>query len=210
MRRESHVRFCEGGGVRLPSATRPNVYVGSQRAGERVMGLLRELFSRLRLRVNDEKSAVAPAHRRKLLGYSLWFGPGGTVKRRVADKAMAAMKEQVRQITRRTRGRSLQAVVTELRGYLMGWKEYFRLADTPGVFADVDKWIRHRLRAYQLKQWKRGRTVYRELRARGASARLAGTVAANARRWWKNSAQYLHVVLPNRYFDRLGLPRLAK
>jgi group II intron reverse transcriptase/maturase len=186
-----------------------NVYVGSRRAGERVMGALRDLFSRLKLRVNEAKSAVAPATRRKLLGYSLWVGPGGEVRRRVADKAMAAMKGRVRQITRRTGGRSLRQVVEELKGYLLGWKEYFRLADTPRVFRDLDKWIRHRLRAVQLKQWKRGRTVYRELRARGVPTHIAGIVAANARRWWKNSALYLHTALPNRFFDELGLPRLA-
>jgi group II intron reverse transcriptase/maturase len=186
-----------------------NVYVGSRRAGVRVMRLLRRLFRRLRLRVHEEKSAVAPATRRKLLGYSLWTGPGGEVKRRVADGAIQVMKGRVRQITKRTGGRSMQQVVEELRGYLMGWREYFRLADTPGVFADLDQWIRHRLRALHLKQWRRGRTVYRELRARGVSERVAGIVAANARRWWKNAAMYLHLALPNRYFDELGLPRLV-
>ena len=186
-----------------------NVYVRSRRAGERGMGLLRDLFSRLKLRVNEAKSAVAPATRRKLLGYSLWVGPGGEVKRRVADKAMAAMKGRVRQITRRSGGRSLRQIVEELRSYLPGWREYFRLADTPKVFRDLDKWIRHRLRALQLKQWKRGRTVYRELRARGASQRVAAIVAANARRWWRNSAMYLHTALTNRFFDELGLPRLG-
>ena len=85
-----------------------------------------------------------------------------------------------------------------------------RLADTPKVFRNLDKWIRHRLRALQLKQWKRGRTVYRELRARGASEQIAAIVAANARRWWRNSALYLHTVLTNRFFDELGLPRLAE
>ena len=187
-----------------------NVYVRSRQAGERVMGLLRKLFAQLKLRVNEAKSAVAPATRRKLLGYSLWVGPGGEVKRRVADKAMTAMKRRVRQITRRSGGRSLRQVVEELRGYLSGWREYFRLADTPKVFRNLDKWIRHRLRALQLKQWKRGRTVYRELRARGASEQIAATVAANARRWWRNSALYLHTVLTNRFFDELGLPRLAE
>jgi group II intron reverse transcriptase/maturase len=187
-----------------------NVYMRSRRAGERVMGLLRGLFSRLRLRVNEEKSAVALATSRKLLGYSLWIGPGKVVRRRVADKAMAAMKERVRQITRRTGGRSLAQVIEELRGYLVGWREYFRLADTPKVFRTLDEWIRHRLRALQLKQWKRGPTVYRELRARGVSESTAAYVAANARRWWKNSAMRLHVALPNRYFDGLGLPRLGR
>ena len=186
-----------------------NVYVSSRRAGERVLGLLRELFGRLRLTINESKSAVAPASNRKFLGYSFWYGPGGTVRRRVADKATAALKQRVRQITRRSGGRSLPQVVEELRGYLLGWMGYFRLADTPKVFASLDQWIRHRLRALQLTQWKRGRTVYRELRARGASERVAGTVAANARRWWKNSAMLLNTALPNRFFDQLGLPRLA-
>jgi group II intron reverse transcriptase/maturase len=186
-----------------------NVYVGSRRAGGRVMGFLQGLFSKLRLRVNENKSAVALATSRRLLGYSLWFGRGGAVKRRVADKAMAVMKERVRQITSRTGGRSLRRVIEELRGYLVGWREYFRLADTPRVFREIDKWIRHRLRALQLKQWKRGRTVYRELRARGASQRSAAAVAANARRWWRNSAMLLNAALPNRYFDGLGLPRLG-
>ena len=186
-----------------------NVYVSSRRAGERVLGLLRELFGRLRLTINEAKSAVAPASSRKFLGYSLWYGPGGTVRRRVADKATAALKQRVRQITRRSGGRSLPQVVEELRGYLLGWMGYFRLADTPKVFASLDQWIRHRLRALQLTQWKRGRTVYRELRARGASQTTAATVAANARRWWKNSAMLLNTALPNRFFDQLGLPRLA-
>jgi RNA-directed DNA polymerase len=186
-----------------------NVYVGSQRAGERVGRLLRKLYAKLKLRVNEAKSAVAPATQRKLLGYSFWRGPAGTVKRRVAPKAKAAMKERVREITRRNGGRSMMQVMGTLRGYLYGWREYFKLADTPGVFRELDQWIRHRLRALQLKQWKRGRTIYRELRARGMSKINASRVAANARRWWKNSAMSLNAALPNRYFDELGLPRLA-
>lgn len=186
-----------------------NVYVGSQRAGERVGRLLRKLYAKLKLRVNETKSAVAPATHRKLLGYSFWRGPAGAVKRRVAPKAMAAMKERVREITRRTGGRSMGRVIGELRGYLCGWREYFKRADTPGVFRALDQWIRHRLRALQLKQWKRGRTIYRELRARGMSKINASRVAANARRWWKNSAMSLNAAIPNRYFDELGLPRLA-
>jgi len=186
-----------------------NVYVRSRRAGRRVMGLLTKLYGRLKLRVNEAKSAVAPAIRRKLLGYSLWVGPGGKVNRRVAPTAMAAMKERVRVITRRNGGRSIERLITELRTYLPGWKEYFRLADTPNVFRKLDEWIRHRLRAVLLKQWKRGRTIYRELRARGVSELTARIVAANARRWWKNSALYLNAALPNRYFDGLGLPRLG-
>ena len=131
------------------------------------------------------------------------------MKRRVARKALAAMKERVRIITRRTRGQSVGQVVQELRSYLVGWKAYFRLADTPRIFSDLDQWIRHRLRAIHLKHWKRGRTIYRELRIRGLSHVGARRVAANARRWWRNSGMLINVAFPIRYFDELGVPRLA-
>ncbi|MCG8672115.1 MAG: group II intron reverse transcriptase/maturase [Pseudomonadales bacterium] len=186
-----------------------NVYVRSKRAGERVMGLLRRFYERLRLRINESKSAIDRAWNRKLLGYSFWIAPGRVVKRRVARKAVAAMKERVRIITRRTRGRSIGQVVQQLRSYLVGWKGYFRLADTPRIFSDLDEWIRHRLRAIHLKHWKRGRTIYRELRSRGLSDVGARRVAANGRRWWKNSGMLIHVAFPIRYFDELGVPRLA-
>jgi RNA-directed DNA polymerase len=130
-------------------------------------------------------------------------------KRRVARKALVAMKERVREITNRNRGRSLSTVAGELRAYLAGWKEYFKQADTPHTFEVADKWIRHRLRCLQLKQWKRGTTVYRELKARGASHAVAVEVARYTRRWWHNSAKLLNSALPNRYFDELGVPRLA-
>ncbi len=186
-----------------------NVYVRSRRAGERVMSLLRRLYAGLRLRINEAKSAVDWTRNRKLLGYSFWSGPGGVVKRRVAPKALNAMKQRVRGITRRNRSQSIARVVSDLRSYLVGWKNYFRLADTPRVFSELDEWIRHRLRALHLKHWKRGRTIYRELRARGLSEHGAKKVAANGRRWWSNSAKLIHVAFPIRYFDELGIPRLA-
>jgi RNA-directed DNA polymerase len=184
-----------------------NVYVRTKRSGERVMQALRRLYTRLRLRVNESKSAVARAMERKFLGFSYWIGPGREVKRRVAPQALERMKDRVRELTRRTVGRSL--VCRDLRVYLLGWKGYFHLAQTPGVLADLDKWIRHRLRALQLSQWKRGRVIYRELRARGVSVSTAAWVARNGRRWWKNSAMDIHLALPNQLFDELGLPRLA-
>jgi RNA-directed DNA polymerase len=186
-----------------------NVYVRSRRAGERVMGLLRRLYAKLRLRVNEAKSAVDLAWNRKLLGYSFWVAPGRTVKRRVAAKALATMKECVRLITRRSGGRSIEQVSKRLGEYLRGWKEYFGLADTPRIFADLDEWIRHRLRAIHLKHWKRGTTIYRELRALGLPKDAAAQVAANSRRWWKNSAKLINVAFPISYFDQLGVPRLA-
>src|SRR5581483_12304943 len=107
MRRESHVRFCEGGGVRVPSATRRNVYVRSQRAGERVMEALAGLYAKLKLQINPEKSAVARVWDRDFLGFSFWVAPGRVVKRRVAPKALAKMKERIRAMTSRSGGRSI-------------------------------------------------------------------------------------------------------
>ena len=119
------------------------------------------------------------------------------------------MKDRVRVITKRSGGRSITTVIRELRGYLVGWKNYFQLADTPRILADLDEWIRHRLRAIHLKQWKRGTTIYRELVKRGLSPRGAAKVAGNGRRWWKNSSMTINIAFPIKYFDDLGLPRLA-
>jgi group II intron reverse transcriptase/maturase len=186
-----------------------NVYVRSKRAGERVMALLSRFYGRLRLRINEAKSAVARVWARKFLGFSFWVAPGGTVRIRIATKALNAMKERVRQLTGRSCGRSLAQVAQDLRPYLLGWKSYFRLAETPNIFHELDEWIHHRLRAIQLKQWTRGRTVFRELIRRKISPEAAAYVAANTRRWWKNSAMALHVALPNRWITELGVPRLG-
>ena len=185
-----------------------NAYVRSKRAGQDVMETLRRLYAGLRLRINEAKSAVAKPEDRKFLGYS-FFEQEGTVRLCVAPKALAAMKERVREIVNRTGGRNIPAMVAELRRYLPGWKQYFRLADTPQVFHGLDAWIRRRLRMVHLKLWKQGHTVFRELRARGLSKRTAAEVAAHCRRWWRTAGHVgLHTALPNRYFDRIGVPRL--
>jgi group II intron reverse transcriptase/maturase len=186
-----------------------NVYVRSWRAGEDAMQTLRRLYARLRLRINESKSAVARPWDRTFLGYSFWVAPGWEVRRRVAPKALEVMKQRVREITARNGGRSMTAVFAQVRGYLAGWREYFRLAQTPRVFRELDEWLRHRLRMVQLKQWKRGTTVYREMRRLGANDDTARRVAANARRWWRNSAKLLNTALPTSYYDRMGIPRLA-
>jgi RNA-directed DNA polymerase len=187
-----------------------NVYVRSKRAGKRVMERLRGLYARLRLRVNEDKSAVARAWDRKFLGYSFWVAAGRQVKRRVAPKSLEDFKQRIRQITSRTGGRSLGKVVEELRAYLLGWKGYFRLADTPGVFRDLDQWIARRLRMVQLKQWKRGRTAYREMRTRGVPDQLARPAALHARSWWRLSRHgALQSALPGKLLEQMGLPRLA-
>jgi group II intron reverse transcriptase/maturase len=187
-----------------------NVYVRSRRAGERVMETLRRLYAGLRLRVNEAKSAVARPWDRKFLGYSFWVAKGREVKRKVAPKALETMKERVRDITSRNGGRSIDQVISELSSYLRGWKEYFQLADTPGIFRELDEWIRHRLRAVQLKQWKRGTTAFRELRARGVSQHVAAMAARFTRSWWRVAAhQALHLALPTSYYDNKGVPKLA-
>ena len=187
-----------------------NVYTGSKRAADDAMVTLKRLFARLRLQVNESKSAVARAWERKFLGYSFWVAPGRVIRPRVAPAALAEMKARVRVITSRTGGRNLTAVVAELRSYLTGWKLYFQLAETPRIFRDLDEWLRHRLRAVQLKQWKQGPTVYRELRARGVPERITRAAAAHTSRWWATAAHgALQTALPTSYFDRLGVPRLA-
>ncbi len=129
-----------------------NVYVRSKRAGERVMQWLRRAYSELHLRINETKSAVAHAWTRTFLGYSFWVAEGRVVKCRVAPKALAKFKQRVRRLTRRSGGRCLPQVVKELRSYLLGWKAYFRYAQTPKVWRELDEWVRHRVRAIQLKK----------------------------------------------------------
>jgi len=186
-----------------------NVYVGSRQAGQRVMALLKKLYAGLKLQINEAKSAVGSAFGRKFLGYALWVAKGREVKCAVAHKAMDTYKARIRQLTRRSGGRSMEQVVDRLRPYLLGWKAYFGLAQTPKVWRELDEWLRHRLRAIQLKQWKRPQTMYRELKALGATDTVAKRVAGNSRCWWRNSDGLLKTVLTIAYFDRLGLPRLS-
>jgi RNA-directed DNA polymerase len=186
-----------------------NVYVSSMKAGERVMAWLRKLYGELKLQINEAKSAVASAFGRKFLGYELWVAKGREVKCKVAGKALDNFKARIRQLTGRSGGRSMAQVVDGLRPYLLGWKAYFGIAQTPQVWRRLDKWIRHRLRAIQLKHWKRPRTIYRELKALGADDDVAKRVALYGCRWRHNSATLLNIVPPVAYFDRLGVPRLS-
>lgn len=187
-----------------------NVYVRSKRAGERVMEMLIGLYAKLRLQVNTEKSAVARVWDRQFLGFSFWVAPGRVVKCRVAPKALTAMKERIREITSRSGGRSIGQVVPMLRSYLVGWRSYFRLADTPRIFAQVEQWLHRRLRAIHLKHWKRGSTVFRELHRRGVSRHVAAMAARFAGNLWRVAGHAaLHLALPSSYFDQLGVPRLA-
>lgn len=131
------------------------------------------------------------------------------VKRRVADKPMVTFKHRVRQLTRRSGGRSMAEVIDKLKPYLSGWKAYFRLAQTPKVWRTLDEWLRHRLRVIQLRHWRRGSTIYRKLTNLGAAEHVAKRVAQNARCWWRNSDGDIKRVLTIACFDKLGVPRLS-
>ena len=185
-----------------------NVYVNSRRAGQRVLGALRACYAKLALKVNEAKTAVAPVWGRKFLGYCMRPAKAGP-KLAVAPQALDKLRERVRQLTRRSRGRSLEQVAADLRAYVPGWKAYFQLAQTPTVMQALDRWLRHRLRAVQLAQWKRGPTAYRALRRLGAGQDQALCIAGNLRRWWHTSAIGINRLLPIAYFDRLGVPKFC-
>jgi group II intron reverse transcriptase/maturase len=186
-----------------------NVYVRSQKAGERVMALLRRRYDKLSLKINESKSAVTSAFGRKFLGFELYKTGKGEVKRAVSRKALETFKQRIRQFTCRSGGRSIEQVVESLRPYVLGWKAYFGLAQTSQVWRTLDKWMRHRMRAIHLKHWRRGTTIYRELLKLGAPAAVAHQIAANSRRWQRNSRYLLNSIFTIAYFDRLGMPRLT-
>jgi RNA-directed DNA polymerase len=206
MRREFHVRFCERVGVKFPCATRRNIAVASERAGKRVMAsVTRWIEESLRLTVNSRKSAVDRPWNRKFLGFTL---TRRDKRLKVAEQAIDKLKDRVRELSRRTRGHRLDAIVAELRTTLLGWKAYFGITEVLSPLRDVDKWIRRRLRCYQWKQW--GPRGYRELRKRGVSVREAWNTSKSAHGPWRLSrTPALTLALPAKYFSRLGLPQLA-
>ncbi|UIF90500.1 reverse transcriptase domain-containing protein [Cupriavidus sp. UYPR2.512] len=183
-----------------------NVYVRSERAGQRVMaGLKAFLTGKLKLKVNEAKSAVARPEQRKFLGFT--FTGTKQTKRRIAPKALSRFKERVRELTRRTRGVSAEQMVADLRRYLTGWRGYFGFCETPSVLKRLDAWVRRRLRCFLWKQWKRGRTRFAELRGRGVGKDLAAQTAGSPHGPWRVSGSpALHKALGNHYFHSLGLP----
>jgi RNA-directed DNA polymerase len=185
-----------------------NIYVHSERAGQRVMASITEFITRrLKLKVNADKSAVARPRQRKFLGFSLGHGKEG--KRRIAPKALTRFKKRVNELTARTRGKSIEQIVEELASYVRGWKGYFGFCQTPSVLERLDQWIRRRLRSILWKQWKRGTVRYRNLRKRGVNADLAARTAGSAHGSWRIAdSPALHIAFPNSYFDSLALPRL--
>src|SRR5207248_6154851 len=185
-----------------------NIYVRSQRAGQRVMtNVTRFLTRRLKLKVNEAKSAVARPVERKFLGFS--FSKNKEPRRRIAPKALLRCKQKIRELTRRTRGISLEQMLKELTAYLRGWKSYFGFCQTPSLLQQLDRWIRHRLRSMIWKQWKHGRQRYGKLRQRGVGMELAAQTAGSPHGPWRvANSPALSIALPLAYFDSLGLPRL--
>lgn len=181
-----------------------NIYVRSRLAGKRVKASIRRYLSqRLKLKVNEAKSAVARPRDRSFLGFTI----NAQTNRRVSAKAVKALKYRVRSLTRRTRGRRITQIVAELRKYLIGWKLYFGIAQVRFMLKELDSWIKRRLRSYIWRQW--GKSGYRQLRKRGVNRRLAWYTSKSAHGPWRLShSPALAIALPTRYFAELGLPSL--
>jgi group II intron reverse transcriptase/maturase len=186
-----------------------NVYVQSEKAGHRVMDAMRKELAKLRLRINEAKSAVERPWNRKFLGFTFTRNRRNP-RRRVSPRAFEKAKDRIRELTSRNRGASMTTVVKELTQYLRGWAQYFGICQVPGPRHDLDMWIRRRLRLLQVKQWKRGRTAYPRLVAMGANEPAAVHTAQNLRRWWyAANSPGVKQAMDLHYFDQLGLPRLA-
>ena len=185
-----------------------NIYVRSRRAGERVMATIcRFLTKKLRLKVNESKSAVARPEERKFLGFSI---SNDGSERRIAPKALDRFKMRLREFTRRTRGVSLPQLIAKLAPYLIGWRGYFGLCQTPRVLSNLDAWIRRRLRMFLWRQWKNGPNRFKELRRRGVSRFNAAVAAGSPTGLWRMSGHpAVQQALRNHYFDSIGLPRVA-
>jgi RNA-directed DNA polymerase len=186
-----------------------NIYVRSKRAGERVMeSVTRFIATKLKLKVNQQKSMVARPWERKFLGFS--FTRGLKPKRRISPKAVDRFRERVRELTSRTRGVSTERMAEELTRYLRGWLGYFGKCETPSVLVGLEQWFRRRLRSAIWKQWKQGTGRFAELRKRGVGRDLAAQSAGSAHGPWRMAdSPGLHIALPNAYFDSLGIPRLT-
>ncbi len=195
--------------MKLPGPTHRNIYVRSRRAGERVKAsITRFLTTKLKLKVNEQKSAVAQPWERKFLGFSFTFEE--SPRRRIAPKAIQRFKERVRELTSRTRGVSIERMAEDLARYLRGWIGYFGKCQTPSVLQRLDPWVRHRLRSVMWKQWKRGSVRFAELQKRGVGQDLAAQTAGSAHGPWRlANSPALSFALPNAYFDSLGIPRLT-
>jgi RNA-directed DNA polymerase len=185
-----------------------NIYVRSLHAGERVLASVRHfLTTKLRLKVNESKSAVARPEERKFLGFSI---ANDGSQRRIAPVAIQKFKARIRELTCRTRGVSLTKLIEPLARYLIGWRNYYGFCQTPRVLSNLDAWIRRRLRMYLWRQWRTGRRRFAQLRSHGVPVFGAAVAAGSPTDVWRMSGHpAVQQALRNAYFDSLGLPRLA-
>jgi RNA-directed DNA polymerase len=186
-----------------------NIYVRTERAGQRVMeGVTRFITEKLKLKVNSEKSAVARPQERKFLGFS--FTGHAEPKRRIAPQAVKRFKQRVREVTRRRKGLGMKERIESLKRYLAGWRGYFSFCQTPSVLTELDSWVRRRLRCLYWIQWKTGRRRFDELHRRGVDRPLAAHTAGSNHGPWRLSISIaLSAALSTAFFDSFGLPKLA-
>jgi RNA-directed DNA polymerase len=186
-----------------------NIYVRSERAGQRVMQSVTQFITQeLKLKVNETKSAVARPQERKFLGFSFTAGP--EIKRVIAPKALVRFKQRIREITPRAKGVSMQTTIEELAPYMRGWRSYFGYCETPEVLVSLTRWVRLRLRAAMWRQWKTPRRRREALLELGVRLRLArNTAGSGLGPWYLAKAKALSVGLSNAYFKSLGLPSLV-
>ncbi len=185
-----------------------NIYVKTQRAGERVMESVKEfLEKKLKLKVNPKKSKVDKATRVKFLGFSL-YKRKGEVLVRIANRSKERFMEKVRTLTKRTRSGKLEEIIAQVNQYTVGWMGYFRLARTPSVYEELDGWIRRRLRQMIWKRWKRGTTRYRELVKLGVPRERAGLGAVGKSPWHMSATPVINEALSNAYWRNAGLKSL--
>jgi RNA-directed DNA polymerase len=182
-----------------------NIYVKTQRAGKRVMESVRAfLEKKLKLKVNPKKSKVDRAFRVKFLGFS-FFKRNGEVLIRIANRSKERFAEKLRRLTKRTRSGKLENIIREINQYTMGWIGYYRLANTPSVYEELDRWIRRRLRQMVWKRWKRGTTRYRELVKMGISKQQAQGGAGGKSPWRMSNTLVVNAALSNTYWRNSGL-----
>ena len=185
-----------------------NIYVGSKRAGERVMQAVTAFLERrLKLKVNASKSAVARPWQRKFLGYSMTWHKKPKLK--IAQPSRERLAENVRKTLREARGGSLKRAIERLNPVLRGWVAYFRLTEVKGVLEELDGWIRHKLRALLWRQWKRVYTRVKHLMRAGVDRQRAWLSATNGHGpWWNGGASHMNAAYPKSWFDRMGLVSL--
>ena len=187
-----------------------NIYVKTQRAGERVLeSVTKYLEKKLKLKVNPKKSKVERATRAKFLGFSFWKRKG-EVFIRIANRTKERFMEKMRHLTRRTRSGKMEDIVKDVNQSSRGWIAYYRLATTPSVYQGLDEWIRRRLRQMQWKRWKRGTTRYRELVRLGVSPERAALGAVGTSPWRMSRTPVIHEALSNAYWRNLGLESIAE